>query len=177
MSTSREGIQLLKDAIKPEHDCVILQFGVADSHTTFTYAPYVLYYPDNPLRKTVRNLVKKYKKITRKYGLNKHFGESRVVSEQEYRANFQTMIELCGDRLVILPETIPQHELFRNPEIHRYNSILREIGEAHANCLLVELFDDFMANFDRFYLDKGHPNEHGYQHIAQKVIKRSAFSP
>ena len=48
MSTSREGVHLLKDNLSEEYDCVILQFGVADSHVTFRYAPYILYYPDRP---------------------------------------------------------------------------------------------------------------------------------
>ena len=65
MSTSREGRNLLEDSLGQEHDCVILQFGVADSHMTFRYAPYVLYYPDSSSRKFFRNIVKKYKKLAR----------------------------------------------------------------------------------------------------------------
>ena len=59
MSTSREGVHLLKDQLQADHDSVIVQFGVADSHLTFKYAPYIPYYPDNPARKAVRNIVKK----------------------------------------------------------------------------------------------------------------------
>lgn len=170
MSTSREGIHLLEKALAPEHDCVILQFGVVDSHMTFRYAPYILYFPDNPLRKTLRNIVKKYKKMARNSGLNKRLGEARVVSVHEYRANFQTMIERCGDRLVIIPESIPQHESYRNSGIQEYNRILEEVSVPKENCLYIKLFDDFLSNLDHFYLDQGHPNETGYQLIADKIL-------
>ncbi len=39
LSTSREGIHLLHDNLQTGHDSVILQFGVADSHLSFRYAP------------------------------------------------------------------------------------------------------------------------------------------
>ena len=170
MSTSREGIHLLEDNIREDYDCIILQFGVADSHVTFKYAPYILYYPDQPSRKFVRNIVKKAKKLTKKYGINKRVGEARVVPEDEYRTNYLKMLDNCEDTLVILPETIPQQETFRNPGIKRYNEILEEISETRPNCLLVKVFDDFIENMSRFYLDKGHPNELGYKLIAEKII-------
>lgn len=170
MSTSREGIHLLQDSLVDDHDCVILQFGVADSHVTFRYAPYILYYPDRPSRKIARNIVKKYKKLTKKYGLNKRIGETRVVPEEEYRTNYLNMIDRCGDRLVILPETIPQQETFRNPGIMRYNEILEDISKVRSNCLLVKVFDDFVRDMESLYLDKGHPNEAGYELLCARVI-------
>ena len=51
-----------------------------------------------------------------------------------------------------------------------YNEILEEISETRPNCLLVKVFDDFIENMSRFYLDKGHPNELGYKLIAEKII-------
>lgn len=169
MSTSREGVHLLNDGLNVDHDCVILQFGVADAHLTFKYAPYILYYPDNAFRKIIRNIVKKYKKAAKKRGLNKRFG-ARVVSEQEYRVNYQTMIRVCGDRLIILPESIPQQETFRNPAIKQYNRIIEEIAAASDKCLFINLFDDFLSNLTDYYLDMGHPNERGYDYIASKIV-------
>ncbi len=170
MSTSREGIHLLQDSLADDHDCVIIQFGVADSHVTFRFAPYIPYYPDRPARKIVRNMVKKYKKLTKRYGLNKRFGEARVVPENEYRANYLSMLERCGDRLVILPETIPQKETFRNPGIKRYNRILEEISKARPTSVLVRVYDEFIDNMASCYLDKGHPNEAGYELLCARVL-------
>lgn len=170
MSTSREGVHLLEDNLGEKHDCVILQFGVADSHLTFRFAPYVLYYPDRPSRKFARNVVKKYKKLAKKYGLNKYLGAVRVVSEREYRLNYLRMIEYSDDRLVILPETIPHWESFRNPGIKRYNSILEELSCQRDNCVYVKVFDDFIDNMESLYLDKGHPNEKGYELITTSIV-------
>lgn len=169
MSTSREGIHLLSRSLKDDHDCVILQFGVADAHLSFKYAPYIPYYPDNPVRKTIRNIVKKYKKIAKRYGLNKRYG-ARVVPEHEYRLNYLDMIRVCGDRLIILPESIYQHETFRNPSIIQYNRIIENVAASQSNCTFIRLFDDFHENRAEYYLDKGHPNESGYDHIAAKII-------
>ena len=176
MSTSREGIHLLEDNLNDGHDCVILQFGVADSHVTFRFAPYILYYPDHPSRKIIRNIVKKYKKLTKSYGLNKWLGETRVVPENEYQANYHYMIDCCGDRLVILPETVPQQEIHRNPGIKRYNEILEELSRQHDNCVYVEVYDDLVGNMESLYLDKGHPNGHGYDLMADNIVKALASS-
>ena len=174
MSTSREGKHLLEDSLSEDHDCVILQFGVADSHMTFRFAPYVLYYPESSSRKFFRNIVKKYKKSAKKYGFNRRFGEARVVPEPEYRANFDHMIERCGDRQVILPETIPHQETFRNPAIRRYNEILEELSHQHENCVHVKVYDDLVVHMDSFYLDKGHPNGQGYDLITDNIINALA---
>ena len=177
MSTSREGIHLLEDSLSPEHDCVILQFGVVDSHLTFKYAPYILYYPDGPSRKLIRNIVKKYKKLTKRYGLNRRFGERRVVPEDEYRANYLRMIDCCGERLVILPETVPQQETHRNPGIRLYNEIVEEVCSNKENCLFVRVFDDLVHNMVPLYLDKGHPNEAGYEVIRTKILAALEHHP
>jgi lysophospholipase L1-like esterase len=167
MCTSREGKALLRDNLSDAYDCVILQFGIADAYTTIKYAPYISYYPDNPLRKAVRNVVKKYKKLCRNYGLHDRFGETNIISETEYRANYQYMIELCGDRQVVLPETIPHLDTFRNPHIKRYNAAIEALSAAYANCHVIEIFDDFLAQPAALYQDKGHPNDAGYAHITR----------
>jgi len=51
MSTSREGVAILKDNISDDIDCILIQFGLVDAYNTFRYAPYVPYYPDNIIRK------------------------------------------------------------------------------------------------------------------------------
>ena len=170
MSTTREGRALLEDNLSDDYDCIFLQFGLADAYFTFTYAPYIPYYPDNLLRKQLRSIVKKYKKICRKSGLSKRLGEKQVVSDDEYRSNYLEMIDRCGDRLIIMPEIIPHHETHRNSAILHYNKQLRSIAESKQNCHLIETFDDFLPHFHDYYLDLGHPNDLGYCHIANKIV-------
>lgn len=174
MCTSREGKALLRNSLSDEYDCIILQFGIADAYTTFKYAPYILYYPDNIFRKTVRNIVKKYKKLCRRHGLHERFGEANVIPEDEYRANFQHMIQMCENRLVILPETIPHLDTFRNPHIKRYNRVLERLALENSQCLFVRFYDVFLSKQSSFYVDKGHPNDPGYEHITHAVIKSLA---
>ena len=171
MSTSREGLALLNDNLSEDYDCIFLQFGLADAYYSFRYAPYIPYYPDHFFRKQLRSIVKKYKKICRNTGLSKRLGELQVVPEAEYSANFLHMIEQCKDRIVIIPETIPHHETHRNEALQRYNTLLKTITDKKPNCHLINLFDDFLPHFSDFYLDKGHPNDPGYQFIAYKILK------
>ena len=88
MCSSREGIALLRDNDSEEFDCVIIQFGLKDAYSTFKYSPNILYYPDNFIRKQLRSIVKKYKKICKKIGLNELLGTAKVVSEHETDKTF-----------------------------------------------------------------------------------------
>ena len=169
MSTSREGIELLKHHFDDDVDCVTIQFGLADSYKTFKYAPYIPYYPDNIVRKQIRRLVKKYKKISRRVGLSKRLGEVNVVPFEEYRDNYRKMIESTQGKLVILLETIPNQITWRNSEIVRYNGIIRQLAAEYPNCIFIELYDHFLKRFNDFYLDPTHSNEKGYNFIAEQI--------
>jgi len=171
MSSSREGIHLLRDNLSDDFDCVIIQFGVKDSYSSFKYAPNILYYPDNVIRKLMRSIVKKYKKICRNMGLNKRFGEVPVVPETEFRENILNLIHQCRKRHIILPEIIAHQEARRNPSIKQYNSILQELAQSRKNCCFVKLFDVFLENMPEFYLDEGHPNDIGYTYIADEIVR------
>jgi len=171
MATTREGINLLLDSSLDDVDCVFIQFGLVDSYKTFKFSPYILYYPDNFLRKQIRSVVKKYKKICRKIGLNKYLGEINLVTIDEYEDNIREMIELVSPRTVVLIDTVPNKELERNSEIRRYNNILTSIYDEYENCIKVNIYADFEENLDIFYLDQTHCNERGYDYIAQKIYE------
>ncbi len=171
MSTTREGMQLLQDFLTSEHEIVFIQFGLVDSYYTFKYSPEILYYPDNIIRKQLRSIVKKYKKMCRNYGLNAMLGERHVVSGQEYKENLCRMIEYCGTRVVILPETLPHHQESRNSSIRHYNTILKEVAATAAGCYYVDLYDDFAVNMGEFYVDETHVSGAGYLFIAERIGK------
>lgn len=169
MATSREGLSLLRDNLSVQHSCVIIQFGLVDSYSTFKYAPYVLYYPDNLFRKQCRSIVKKIKKVCRNSGLNRTLGEVSVVPEEEYYANMLAMVHMCGPRTVLLPETIPHHDKQRNAAIQRYNQLLARIAATCANCHLIDLYAAFDAHLATYYTDKTHANAEGYAYIAEHI--------
>jgi lysophospholipase L1-like esterase len=169
MATTREGINLLQDASLDDVDCVFIQFGLVDSYKTFRFSPYILYYPDNFLRKQIRSVVKKYKKICRKIGLNKYLGEINVVTIDEYEDNIRKMIEHVIPRTIVLIDTIPSKRLELNDEIRRYNKKLTAICREYSNCIKVDLGVFFEQNLDNFYLDQTHCNALGCDFIAQKI--------
>src|SRR5476651_508794 len=86
MATTREAGRYFADNFDGDCTVVTIQYGLVDSWRTFRYAPYVLYYPDNPLRKLARKLVKKWKSIARHRGWNDRYGVAPVVPPAEYRA-------------------------------------------------------------------------------------------
>jgi len=169
MSTTREGLILFNEHKSKNPDFVIIAYGLVDSWKTFKYAPYVLYYPDNFLRKMARKLVKKYKKTARNLGLNKIFGQKYVVSPKEYTANLQKIIK--ESKKVILVETPPHlTEQFRNKDIIFYNSLLEELTNKNKNCKIVKIYEDF-AKDSSLYFDEIHFNQEGYKLIAKKILE------
>jgi lysophospholipase L1-like esterase len=169
MATTREGVNILRDSSLDDVDCVFIQFGLVDSYKTFKFSPYILYFPDNFLRKQIRSVVKKYKKICRKIGLNKYLGEINVVPIDEYEDNIRRMIEQAIPRTVVLIDTIPSKRLELNDEIRRYNNKLTSICQQYPNCLKVDLEVFFEQNLENYYLDQTHCNAVGCDFIAQKI--------
>jgi len=170
MSTTVEMQHFAKEHLS-NADIVLVQYGLVDSWKTFKYAPYVLYYPDNFLRKIARKFTKKYKKIARKYGLNKSLGENNVVPIEQYAINIENIILNNSNKTFILIDTAPNKDISRNDEIQRYNAILKEISNKHKNVHHLKLFDIFINNMDRYYLDNTHINGHGYDAIANLLFE------
>jgi len=170
MSTTREMQYFAQENIQ-NADIVLIQYGLVDSWKTFKYAPYVLYYPDNLFRKYYRKLVKKYKKICKSMGLNALLGVENVVPEKEYENNIEYFIRHFPDKLFILIDTIPNHALWRNGEILRYNKIIEDIAKRNENAYYLKIYESFLNNFDVYYLDKTHINDTGYDFILSQLIE------
>jgi len=170
MATTREGVLLLRDFFKESDcDCLFIQFGLVDSYTTFKFAPYVLYYPDTPLRRPLRSLVKKFKKICRTTGINTLLGQKNVVSIEEYERNIRSMVEMALPRRVFLIDTIPNREAQRNSAIQHYNSILTAVSEEYDQCFKINLFAHFSGQLQRFYQDNTHCSAEGYECITNII--------
>lgn len=174
MTTTREGRHYFARFYSATTAMVVLQYGLVDSWRTFKYAPYVLYYPDNPLRKIGRKLVKKYKKLCQKFGLNERIGVKNVVPLEEYRATIARIAEFIAPKPLLLLETVPNHDLSRNDEIRRYNAELWTLATQHTNIRVLALYDDFLPflNSDKgVYSDPTHLSVAGHQRVAQKLAQ------
>lgn len=171
MSTTIEGNAFFDRFYEDDMDIVTIQFGLVDSWKTFKYSPYILYYPDNFLRKIGRKFLKKMKKVIKKYKLYDFFGTKNLVSIQEYEKNIRNLLsKINKSNLVLLLDTIPNKELFRNIEIKKYNEILKKLSLEFDNCIYVELYVEFIDNFDKYYYDNTHINFIGYDFITEKIF-------
>ena len=171
MSTTREMLYFYKEFYKDDLEIILVQYGLVDSWKTFKYSPYVLYYPDNFLRKVYRKIVKKYKKIARKFYLNKLFGEKFVVPLEEYRFNLEYVINNSKNQKVFLIETPPNKETNRNKYIKIYNKVLLELADKYNNCYVIKIYDELENRMDDFYLDNTHLNEKAYNFVANKIYE------
>lgn len=169
MSTTNEMLYFFEDFKDDQTEIILIQYGLVDSWKTFKYAPYVLYYPDNKLRRIFRKIVKKYKKTAKKIGLNRFLGVSNVVSLDAYKNNIISVIEQSEDRTIFLISTIPNLDTSRNIEIMRYNELLSTLAEQYIHVHYVEVYNDF-SNHPDYYLDNTHMNETGYEIITKKIL-------
>lgn len=169
MLTTREGKRIFQDRYTHDFSVVTVQFGLVDSWVTVSNAPYVLYYPDNKLRKIGRKFAKKYKKIAKKLSLGRLFGEACVVELDEYIDNIREIIEATKG-VILLVETAPNKEQFRNGKIEEYNAALKTLSEQYSNVYLVETYNDFKDVLDDFIQEDGtHLNEKGHACISRKM--------
>ncbi|MBD3843026.1 MAG: SGNH/GDSL hydrolase family protein, partial [Campylobacterales bacterium] len=101
------------------------------------------YYPNNFIRKILRKIVKKYKKIGKKLNFISIFGEESVVPESEYLSNIKQIIKQSRQAIVVILDTLPKEEEFRNVSIKEYNKLLDSLVE-YKNVIRVELYDYFL---------------------------------
>ncbi|KIM04177.1 MAG: hypothetical protein KU29_10775 [Sulfurovum sp. FS06-10] len=170
MSTTREGKNFFRKHFQSDISIITIQFGLVDSWKTFKYAPYVLYYPDSFLRKIARKLVKKYKKISKLLGLHRWLGTASVVSLDEYIANIKFIIEQAKNQCIILVDTPPHKEVYRNTEIQRYNNALDVLANSYSHCTRLHIYNTFKQNFEIFYADNTHMNDSGHEYIKNELI-------
>jgi hypothetical protein len=170
MSSSYEMVELFRDNMAEDIVLVSIQCALVDSWRTFRYAPYVKYYPDNILRKIARKVIKKYKKVARRLGLQHYFGDKYVVDESVYLQNLREIIETT-EIPVLLIETTPTSDPERNRHIRHYNQLLERLADRYSHTFIVRCFDDFLRNMDQYIMDDGvHITDAGYDLITAKVV-------
>jgi lysophospholipase L1-like esterase len=170
MSTTNEMLHFFNDFKDKNTEIILIQYGLVDSWKTFKYAPYVLYYPDNKLRKFFRKIVKKYKKIAKSIGFNRLLGVSNVVSLEAYRKNIESVIQRSPECTLFLISTIPHQDTSRNSDIMRYNHILSQLAEQYNHVYYVDVYNDFLLH-QEYYLDRTHMNDTGYKMMTQLLYQ------
>ncbi|XOB93392.1 SGNH/GDSL hydrolase family protein [Pseudomonadota bacterium 24LQ007] len=171
MSTTRELLEYNRAFPASQYAVAFVQYGLVDSWLTFRGAPYVLYYPDFPLRKLARKLVKKLKKLARVWQLQKRLGAVEQVPLSEYVDNLHQVIVSAPKTRFILVATAPNLDEPRNPRIKVYNEALARIAESHDNVMYVDVYEDIWAHRDLTLMEDGtHLTAAGHERIAAKII-------
>lgn len=173
MATTREGVLLAR--LKAEcADVAIINFGLVDTWITSIPRFYVLCYPNNPLRKRARKLLKFVKRRLRSPWLRRFIPVGPVVPIDEYTEKIDEMISLVrakNPRATILLWGSPpvQNDPARNANLERYNKQLALIAQ-DTNSLFVPTTPlvQKLSN-ETAYLDEVHLNEDATEAIASKL--------
>jgi lysophospholipase L1-like esterase len=173
MSTVREGWQYARHKLTADVTYLLVQYGLVDSWVTFRGAPYVLYYPDNILRKLARKLVKKLKKVGRRAGLQRLLGTKHVVSPAEYEETLTAIVRHARTRapgvVICLIATPPHLEEWRNPAIQHFNRLMQAVASRN-NCLFVDVYPLLIGRRE-LYADHTHLNAAGHGVIAAACLE------
>lgn len=171
MSTTRELLQFARDYPAQQYQIAIIQYGLVDSWLTFRHSPYVLYYPNNPLRKLLRKLVKKLKKYARTFGIHELLGSVTVVPLEEYVSNIRAVISSAPDTRFYLVSTAPNLDEPRNPRIEEYNRALATLADEYSNARYVETYATLYPRRHELYFPDGtHLNAEGQAVVTQLVM-------
>ena len=171
MSTTRELLEYNRAFPASQYAVAFVQYGLVDSWLTFRGAPYVLYYPDFPLRKLARKLVKKLKKLARVWQLQKRLGAVEQVPLSEYTDNLHKVIASAPQTRFVLVATAPNLDEPRNPRIKIYNEALARIAETYDHVMYVDIYEDIWRHRDLTLMEDGtHLTAMGHERIAAKII-------
>lgn len=170
MSTTRELLRYAEAFPPADYKVAFVQYGLVDSWQVFRGAPYVLYYPDNPLRKFARKLVKKIKKLGRRLNLLERLGAVEQVPLPEYLANISEVIRAAPHTRFVLVATPPNLDEPRNPRIVTYNRALQDLAELHANTVVANAFDQlWRCRSECLMADGTHLSAEGHRVVAKAV--------
>ncbi|TBW55896.1 SGNH/GDSL hydrolase family protein [Marinobacter halodurans] len=171
MSTTRELRRYARSFPPAGFRLAFIQYGLVDSWLTFRGAPYVLYYPDNPLRKLARKWVKTLKKRARRWQLQDRWGAVEQVPLAEYIAHIHAVVTAAPDTQFVLVGTAPNLEEPRNPRIRQYNRALAELADQLDNAVHADAYAALWADRHHTLMDDGtHLTDKGHCILAGVVL-------
>ena len=140
MTTTREGLaRVLRD--RPPADVVLLNYGLVDSWVTTVPWLYVPYFPDTPLRRAARKLLKFAKRRLRSPWVRRWVPRGEVVALDEFDRNLREIIAALRHanpsvELVLWATSAVQGNSGRNANIGRYNARMASIAAA-VDCTFI----------------------------------------
>jgi len=129
MYTTREGVEIAQQTDE-DAELLLLSFGLVDAWITSIPNLYVGYFPDNPVKRQGRKLLKSLKKKLRGKALRKVIPVGPVVEEQEFVNNLTRIIDILrahnpGLR-ILLWGSAPTLDDERNVILEQYDEVLRQ---------------------------------------------------
>lgn len=129
MYTTREGVEIAQQ-IGEDAELLLLSFGLVDAWITSVPNLYVGYFPDNPVKRQGRKLLKSLKKKLRGKALRKVIPVGPVVEEEEFVNNLTRIIDTLRahnpDLRILLWGSAPTLDDERNVILEQYDEILRQ---------------------------------------------------
>lgn len=173
MPTTRELVRYATDFPADQHSIAIVNYGLVDSWITFRHAPYVLYYPDNPLRKFLRVAAKKIKRLGTRSGIAARLGPAHVVPPGEFERNIASIVSAHPGVIFVLLSSFPNLDESRNPAIRTYNEILSRIADTHPhNAIHLDLYNALFEQRSRLFCKDGtHINDDGHDFVAHSIAE------
>jgi len=174
MTTTREGVTKVNNDVHAP-DFLLINFGLVDAWITAIPQCYVLYYPDNGVRKFSRKVLKMVKKVLRNPTLNKMVRRGEVVPAEEYVDNFRQMIRIVRSRnpnvkILLWGTTLSTDNPQRNENIRRYNKLLDSLAQ-EEDVLYLDI-ENIVTTMDTedSYLDNVHLSGACFARIADKML-------
>ncbi|MDI3324627.1 SGNH/GDSL hydrolase family protein [Pontibacterium granulatum] len=174
MHTSREGMERVQEATSSGTRLLLLSFGLVDAWITSIPKLYISYYPDNPIKRQGRKLLKSLKKKLRSQTLRKLIPVGPVVEEHEFRANVSQIIEelltTTPQLKILIWGAAPTQDEARNAILNRYDEILRDTATRYNGRYLdtKEIVKPFPR--ERMFDDAVHLSEEACQLVAKAML-------
>ena len=175
MSTSREGLARSEDEAQ-YCDVLLLNFGLVDAWVTSLPKIYISYYPDNPLKKFFRKLLKSLKKRLRGKLIRKLIPVGQVVPVEEFTRNITQIIKnvktKSPDATIILWGTVPvDGDEQRNANLIIYDKVLKKIATSN-NALFLDTANLLEGQSTQsLYLDTVHLSTEGAAYIGKNLYE------
>ena len=173
MATTREGVQLMRRRARPA-DVVLINFGLVDTWITSIPRFYIPYFPENPLRKRLRKLLKFVKRRLRAPRMRRFVPVGPVVPIDEYARNVREMITIARtynpNSTVLLWGSPPvQHDPARNANLQRYDKRLEQVANETNSLFVSTVPITNQLSASAAYVDEVHLNEAATAAIASQL--------
>jgi lysophospholipase L1-like esterase len=176
MSTSREGLARSKNEAAT-CDILLLNFGLVDAWVTSLPAIYISYYPDNPIKKLFRKLLKSLKKRLRGKTIRKYIPVGQVVQLDEFISNITSIIQhvksRSPDSKILLWGTVPvDGDNDRNELLKTYDDALNNIARNTAGGTFLNTASLLQGKSTQsLYLDTVHLSSEGCTFIGKHLYQ------